>query len=129
MNVQQMIFILSDAEGKDIDLCVVMQSYPEERLKAWLLNLHIEADHGCSDNMDFEYDTDFIADGKFPTLKVIVKSNYWNDPVIRVADELARTNTGVTLLKREVAAYYLSEMDNINIPNPLRFEERLITIG
>lgn len=124
-----MIFIITDAEGVDGDLCVVMQSYPEEQLKAWLLNLHIEAAHGCSDNMDFEYDSDFIVDGKFPTLKVIVKSNYWNDPVIRVADELARTNTGVILLKREVAAYYLSEMDNVNIPNPLRFEERIITIG
>lgn len=129
MSNQKMIFIVTDADEIDGDLCVVMSVLSEEELKRQLLNLHIEADHGCRENMEFDYEQDFIAVGKFPTLKVIVKSNYWNDPVIRIVDALSLVIDGVTLLKREVAAYYLSEMDNVNIPNPLRFEERIITIG
>ena len=131
MSSQQMVFILCNAEKNenDIDLCIVMPTMTEERLKERLSDLHIETEYGCSDHLKFEYGLDFIANGKFPTLKVKVKSDFWNNIVIKVADALALVETGVSLFTRELTAYYLSEMDDVNIPNPLRFEERIITIG
>lgn len=131
MSSQQMVFILCNAEKNenDIDLCIVMPTMTEERLKERLSDLHIETEYGCSDHLKFEYGLDFIANGKFPTLKVKVKSDFWNNIVIKVADALALVETDVSLFTRELTAYYLSEMDDVNIPNPLRFEERIITIG